>query len=334
MHLSDAGQLRIAWGCYFLLGIGILAPWNAYISATDFFEVLFPGRHTDRLFTVTYLPSCLLLLLVTLRWRSARWLPGPPARIKLAFLLFTLLMLAVPLSSLAQDSTRERAKRLLAAANAYLKVKRGQPQPSMAAVAREHCVPYATLRRVIKRGGVIAKRERPTALSAVEEEQLRDLVVRGQQQGVGVTKTALLAAVRTTQRVTERKGKVDPFKGEAPGKKWRQGFMRHLVDWLLDRSSSTPAPPTSALPGVAPLPHQPPALAQDPDTPHPAPTPSRDPLRLPSPLAPPPHTPPAAPGGVLAALLSSVLLLGVGDGLAQGAVFGEAAQLPPSFTQA
>ncbi|KAJ9522424.1 hypothetical protein QJQ45_008287 [Haematococcus lacustris] len=132
-------------------------------------------------------------------------------------------------SSLAQDSTGERAKRLLAAANAYLKVKRGQPQPSMAAVAREHCVPYATLHRVIKRGGVIAKRGRPTALSAVEEEQLRDLVVRGQQQGVGVTKTASLAAVRTTQRVTERKGKVDPFKGKAPGKNWRQGFMRHLV---------------------------------------------------------------------------------------------------------
>ncbi|KAJ9510000.1 hypothetical protein QJQ45_011659 [Haematococcus lacustris] len=79
-------------------------------------------------------------------------------------------------SSLAQDSTGERAKRLLAAANAYLKVKRGRPQPSMTAVAREHGVLYATLHGVIKRGGVIAKRKRPTALSAVEEEQLRDLV--------------------------------------------------------------------------------------------------------------------------------------------------------------
>ncbi|KAJ9518023.1 hypothetical protein QJQ45_004323 [Haematococcus lacustris] len=123
-------------------------------------------------------------------------------------------------SSLAQDSASERLRRLLAAAGAYLKVKRGQPQPSMAAVPREHGVPYTTLLRVIKRGGVIAKRGRPTALSAVEEEQLRDLVVRGQQQGVGVTKTALLAAVRTTQRVTERKGKVGPLKGKAPGKNW------------------------------------------------------------------------------------------------------------------
>ncbi|KAJ9516230.1 hypothetical protein QJQ45_001147 [Haematococcus lacustris] len=129
-------------------------------------------------------------------------------------------------SSLAVDREGERAKRLLAAADAYMKVKRGQPQPSIPAVAREHGVPYATLYRVIKRGGVIAKRGRPTALSAVQEEQLRDLVVRGQQQGVGVTKTALLAAVRTTQRVMGRKGKVDPFKGNAPGKRWRQGFMR------------------------------------------------------------------------------------------------------------
>ncbi|KAJ9533265.1 hypothetical protein QJQ45_018389, partial [Haematococcus lacustris] len=80
-------------------------------------------------------------------------------------------------SSLAQDSASERPKRLLAAAGAYLKVKRGQPQPSMAAVAQEHGVPYTTLLRVIKRGGVIAKRGRPTALSAVEEEQLRDLVM-------------------------------------------------------------------------------------------------------------------------------------------------------------
>ncbi|KAJ9512439.1 hypothetical protein QJQ45_013018 [Haematococcus lacustris] len=143
-------------------------------------------------------------------------------------------------SSLAQDSTGERAKRLLAAANAYLKVKRGQPQPSMAAVAQEHCVPYATLRRVIKRGGVIAKRGRPAALSAVEEEPLRDLVVRGQQQGVGVTKTALLAAVRTTQRVTERKGKVDPFKGKAPGKKWRQnGFHPPDKDNMLAAAAAS-----------------------------------------------------------------------------------------------
>ncbi|KAJ9515186.1 hypothetical protein QJQ45_002319 [Haematococcus lacustris] len=121
------------------------------------------------------------------------------------------------LSSLALDSAGERGKRLLAAANADFKVKRGQPQPSMAAVAWEHSVSYATFYRVIKRDGVIAKRGCPTALSAVEEKQLRDLVVRGQQQGAGVTKTALLAAMRITQWATERKSKVE----KPLGTKWR-----------------------------------------------------------------------------------------------------------------
>ncbi|KAJ9525736.1 hypothetical protein QJQ45_003442 [Haematococcus lacustris] len=79
-------------------------------------------------------------------------------------------------SSLAVDSAGKRANRLLAAADGNLKVKRGQPQASIPAVAREHGIPYATLYRVIKRGGVIAKRGRPTALSALQEEQLRDLV--------------------------------------------------------------------------------------------------------------------------------------------------------------
>ncbi|KAJ9534345.1 hypothetical protein QJQ45_016039, partial [Haematococcus lacustris] len=129
-------------------------------------------------------------------------------------------------STKASSSAGDRASRLSEAARAYLKPKRGQPQPSIAALAQQFSVPYATLHGVIKRGGVVAKRGRPTVLSAVGEQQLRDMVVGAQQQGVGVTKTALLAAVRTTQRVTERKGKVDPFKGKAPGKKWRQGFMR------------------------------------------------------------------------------------------------------------
>ncbi|KAJ9512576.1 hypothetical protein QJQ45_018922 [Haematococcus lacustris] len=131
-------------------------------------------------------------------------------------------------STKASSSAGDRASRLSEAARAYLKPKRGQPQPSIAALAQQFSVPYATLHGVIKRGGVVAKRGRPTVLSAVAEQQLRDMVVGAQQQGVGVTKTALLAAVRTTQRVTERKGKVDPFKGKAPGKKWRQGFMRPL----------------------------------------------------------------------------------------------------------
>ncbi|KAJ9529994.1 hypothetical protein QJQ45_023222 [Haematococcus lacustris] len=134
-------------------------------------------------------------------------------------------------STKASSSAGDRASRLSEAARAYLKPKRGQPQPSIAALAQQFSVPYATLHGVIKRGGVVATRGRPTVLSAVAEQQLRDMVVGAQQQGVGVTKTALLAAVKRTVKATARKGEADPFQGKAPGEKWRQGFKAAFKPW-------------------------------------------------------------------------------------------------------
>lgn len=45
---------RLAWGCFFLLGSGILAPWNAVITAADLYEQLFPVRVVRGV-----LPACL-----------------------------------------------------------------------------------------------------------------------------------------------------------------------------------------------------------------------------------------------------------------------------------
>ncbi|KAF8069407.1 ETN8 [Scenedesmus sp. PABB004] len=83
----------LAYACYFTLGSGVLAPWNAFITAADYYEAVFPGRHVDRLFTVTYLPICLALLGVMIRWSG---LPLRP-RILTAFAGFTAVMLVVPL---------------------------------------------------------------------------------------------------------------------------------------------------------------------------------------------------------------------------------------------
>jgi equilibrative nucleoside transporter 1/2/3 len=47
---EDVGN-RVYWIC-FVLGAGILFPWNAYITAVDYFEVLYPGRHIDRVLGV------------------------------------------------------------------------------------------------------------------------------------------------------------------------------------------------------------------------------------------------------------------------------------------
>ncbi|KAF6258945.1 nucleoside transporter-domain-containing protein [Scenedesmus sp. NREL 46B-D3] len=87
----------LAYACYFLLGSGILAPWNAFITAADYFEAVFPGRHMDRLFTVAYLPVCLLMLGLLIKFNS---LPGRP-RILFSFAGFVLIMLAVPLIDLS-----------------------------------------------------------------------------------------------------------------------------------------------------------------------------------------------------------------------------------------
>ena len=37
------------WSC-FALGAGLLFPWNAYISAVDYFASLYPREHVDRAF--------------------------------------------------------------------------------------------------------------------------------------------------------------------------------------------------------------------------------------------------------------------------------------------
>jgi equilibrative nucleoside transporter 1/2/3 len=62
-------------------------------AAADYFEAVFPGRHMDRLFTVAYLPVCLLMLGLLIKFNS---MPGRP-RILFSFAGFVLIMLAIPL---------------------------------------------------------------------------------------------------------------------------------------------------------------------------------------------------------------------------------------------
>ena len=43
--------LNLAYLSFLALGMGTLLPWNAFISASDYFEHVFTGRHCDRLIT-------------------------------------------------------------------------------------------------------------------------------------------------------------------------------------------------------------------------------------------------------------------------------------------
>ena len=87
---EDVGN-RAYWIC-FILGAGILFPWNAYITAVDYFETLYPGKHIDRLFGVLYfLPN--LSALPFILWFGH--VVSPRVRVRFGYTLF-LLCLIVP----------------------------------------------------------------------------------------------------------------------------------------------------------------------------------------------------------------------------------------------
>lgn len=53
--LSDK-SLSTATSIFFLLGAAVVLPWNAYITAVDYFTELFPDYvHIDRIFSVVYM---------------------------------------------------------------------------------------------------------------------------------------------------------------------------------------------------------------------------------------------------------------------------------------
>ncbi|KAJ9512413.1 hypothetical protein QJQ45_012983 [Haematococcus lacustris] len=117
---------------------------------------------------------------------------------------------------------------LTAAAQALFKYKRGAKRPSVRAVAKQHGVPRSTLGNFINRGGRVAKRGRPTALTEAEELQLVNIVKGAQAQGRGVTRLDLLGAVQRACEVRVSKGLPHPFPQASPSSKWISAFMsRH-----------------------------------------------------------------------------------------------------------
>ena len=60
------------WSCV-ALGAGILFPWNAWITAVDYFEMTYPGRHVDRVFPVLYFfPNVCALLVAALSFPATK----------------------------------------------------------------------------------------------------------------------------------------------------------------------------------------------------------------------------------------------------------------------
>ncbi|GFH07917.1 hypothetical protein HaLaN_02797 [Haematococcus lacustris] len=122
-------------------------------------------------------------------------------------------------SSKAMNGARHRASMLAAATQALFKYKRGAACPSVRAVAKQHGVPRSTLSDFINRGGRVATRERPTALTEAEEMKLVSIVKGVQAQGRGLTRLDLLGAVQWACEVRVSKGLPHFFPIASPSSK-------------------------------------------------------------------------------------------------------------------
>ncbi|KAL0905179.1 hypothetical protein M5K25_027366 [Dendrobium thyrsiflorum] len=86
-------RFHIAYMVYFTLGMGFLLPWNAFITAVDYFSYLYPGTPVDRVFSVAYMFSCLVPLLFIVGWAH---LSSAAVRINVGLVAFTATLVVVP----------------------------------------------------------------------------------------------------------------------------------------------------------------------------------------------------------------------------------------------
>lgn len=87
---------KIAYIIHFLLGAGNLLPWNALITAVDYFSYLYPTKHVEKVFSVAYMASSVLMLIVMLSWRGCSQRLNFRFRMNLGFSLFVVSLMVAP----------------------------------------------------------------------------------------------------------------------------------------------------------------------------------------------------------------------------------------------
>ncbi|XVF48080.1 hypothetical protein PTKIN_Ptkin03bG0162300 [Pterospermum kingtungense] len=101
---------RIAYIIHFLLGAGNLLPWNAFITAVDYFGYLYPAKHVEKVFSVGYMSSSVLVLVVLMSsgcW-SRKWTHR--FRMNLGFSMFILSLMVAPTIDWACHSSWSKGK--------------------------------------------------------------------------------------------------------------------------------------------------------------------------------------------------------------------------------
>ncbi|KAK6802540.1 hypothetical protein RDI58_000320 [Solanum bulbocastanum] len=85
---------HIAYIVYFTLGTGYLLPWNAFITAVDYFTYLYPDVMVDRIFAIVYMIVGLICLLLIVAFSNKT---SAFVRINVGMFLFVAALVTVPL---------------------------------------------------------------------------------------------------------------------------------------------------------------------------------------------------------------------------------------------
>ena len=91
---EPADRWAACYLCWVFLGMGILFPWNAFITAVDYFGLLYPGRQVDRWFSVVYMAPNLVTEVVMVRF-GQRVRAG--TRVQVGFGAFAAALLVIPI---------------------------------------------------------------------------------------------------------------------------------------------------------------------------------------------------------------------------------------------
>ncbi|GAB2220492.1 hypothetical protein Drorol1_Dr00008146 [Drosera rotundifolia] len=84
---------HLAYIIHFTLGAGFLLPWNAFITAVDYFTYLYLSLNVDRVFSVTYMLVGLVSLLLIIFFSHKS---NPFVRINVGLGLFVVALTVVP----------------------------------------------------------------------------------------------------------------------------------------------------------------------------------------------------------------------------------------------
>ena len=96
--MTVASKDLMARALLLMFGTALLFPWNALITAVDYFSIIFPGHHVDRVFSVVYMSANLSALLFAVHFD---FIAGRK-RVVLGFLGYVILMTIVPLCDIMQ----------------------------------------------------------------------------------------------------------------------------------------------------------------------------------------------------------------------------------------